>query len=81
MTARAQNPITERQSDVLRFIVTFMRSHGMAPTLREIADGVDIKSTNGANDHLRALERKGFISRAGGGKARAIRLLSSGGQS
>lgn len=55
--------LTERQLEVLKFIVDFMREYEIAPTLREIGDAIGIKSSNGVVDHLRALVRKGWISR------------------
>lgn len=53
--------LTERQQAVLVYIETFMARHGYPPTVREIGDGMGIRSTNGVNDHLRALERKGWL--------------------
>lgn len=55
--------LTDRQKEVLDVIVKFMVEHEMAPTLREIGDAIDIRSTNGVDDHLRALIRKGWVSR------------------
>ena len=56
-------PITERQKEVLDFIQRWIQVRGYPPTLREIAEGMGINSTNGVNDHLKALEKKGFLSR------------------
>jgi len=56
-----QNPITNRQRQVLDVIVTHLLDKGYAPTLREIGTSMKINSTNGVSDHLRALERKGWI--------------------
>lgn len=55
--------LTDRQAQVLNYIEETIREHGYAPTLREIGAFMGIRSTNGVNDHLRALERKGFLSR------------------
>jgi repressor LexA len=55
--------LTDRQLEVLRFIATRIEDHGYPPTIREIGEALDIRSTNGVNDHLKALERKGFLSR------------------
>jgi repressor LexA len=54
---------TARQKAVLDFIVQYTRREGSPPTLREIGKAFGIRSTNGVNDHLRALERKGYIRR------------------
>jgi repressor LexA len=48
---------------VLEFIQTTIDTDGYPPTLREIGNFMGIRSTNGVNDHLRALERKGYLTR------------------
>jgi repressor LexA len=55
--------MTDRQLEVLRFIARQIEELGYPPTIREIGEALDIRSTNGVNDHLKALERKGFLSR------------------
>ena len=55
--------LTDRQLEVLRFIARQIEDQGYPPTIREIGEALDIRSTNGVNDHLKALERKGFLSR------------------
>jgi len=55
--------ITDRQKAVLDFIASCIDERGYPPTLREIGNHLGIKSTNGVNDHLRALERKGYLTR------------------
>ncbi len=55
--------LTDRQLEVLRFIATEIEERGYPPTIREIGEALDIRSTNGVNDHLKALERKGFLTR------------------
>ncbi len=64
--------LTQRQRDILAFIAKCIRDEGMPPTIAEIGAAFGIASTNGVNDHLRALERKGYISRTN--KARGIHL-------
>jgi repressor LexA len=54
---------TDRQLEVLRFIARQIEDAGYPPTIREIGEALDIRSTNGVNDHLKALERKGFLTR------------------
>lgn len=56
-------PLTERQQSILDFIVERNRVQGFPPTLREIGQAFEIKSTKGVNDHLEALEKKGRIRR------------------
>jgi len=57
------NALTDRQLEVLRFIVQQIEDNGYPPTIREIGEALDIRSTNGVNDHLKALERKGYLTR------------------
>lgn len=72
-TGRAA-PLTERQRQVYDIIVASIRNSGYPPTLRELCEATGIRSNNGVTDHLRALTRKGYLSRAVG-KARGIRLM------
>lgn len=55
--------LTQRQKMVLEFIQNTISADGYPPTLREIGNFMGIRSTNGVNDHLRALERKGYLTR------------------
>ena len=66
--------LTDRQRQVLDFISDSIRKRGYPPTLREIGSHFGIRSTNGVNDHLRALEKKGFLQREDL-KSRALRPL------
>ncbi|HEX3770295.1 MAG TPA: transcriptional repressor LexA [Polyangiaceae bacterium] len=64
--------LTQRQQMVLDFIQQSIHDRGYPPTLREIGARMGIRSTNGVNDHLRALERKGYLTREDM-KSRALR--------
>jgi repressor LexA len=55
--------LTHRQRQALDFVTACLDERGYPPTLREIGEHMGIGSTNGVNDHLRALERKGYIVR------------------
>jgi len=68
--------LTDRQQQLLQFIEDHLRINGFPPSIREMADHMGIRSTNGVNDHLKALEKKGYIQRGAGLKSRAISLLS-----
>jgi repressor LexA len=57
------NKLTDRQRMVLEYICSSISDRGYPPTLREIGLKLGIRSTNGVNDHLRALERKGYLTR------------------
>ena len=56
-------PLTHRQKQALEYITVCLQSRGYPPTLREIGEHMGIRSTNGVNDHLKALERKGYLVR------------------
>ncbi len=60
---------------VLEFITLSISDRGYPPTLREIGSHMGIRSTNGVNDHLRALERKGYLKREDM-KSRALRPVN-----
>lgn len=64
---------------VLDFIKESIASRGYPPTLREIGAKMGIKSTNGVNDHLRALERKGYLTREDM-KSRALKPTAFSGE-
>jgi len=53
--------LTPRQSEVLSFIRDFIDDTGMPPTRAEIATKLGFRSANAAEEHLRALQRKGSI--------------------
>lgn len=55
--------LTDRQRQALDYITDCLTARGYPPTLREIGEHMGIRSTNGVNDHLKALERKGYLVR------------------
>ena len=70
-----QERLTERQQQILDFISFSITDRGYPPTLREIGRHFGIRSTNGVNDHLKALEKKGYLAREDL-KSRAMRPVS-----
>lgn len=66
--------LTERQQEVLDFIVEGVKMRGYPPTLREISQRFGISSTQGVRRHIDALEKKGYILREHG--ARSISVAS-----
>lgn len=68
-------PLTDRQQAVFNCISRSIQDRGYPPTLREIGQHLGIRSTNGVNDHLRALQRKGYLTREDM-KSRTLRLSS-----
>ena len=71
--------LTKRQAQTLEFIRHSIEERGYPPTLREIGEFMGIRSTNGVNDHLRALERKGYLKREDM-KSRALKLVEDPGK-
>ncbi len=69
--------LTSRQQQLLTFIGEHLAEVGYPPTIREMADHMGIRSTNGVSDHLKALERKGYIARERNAKSRALSLVSA----
>lgn len=74
----ARQPLTDRQAEVLDFISAAVLERGFPPTIREIGNALGIRSTNGVNDHLKALERKGYLTRSGS-KSRAMMVMDGAG--
>ncbi|MBN1906563.1 MAG: repressor LexA [Deltaproteobacteria bacterium] len=68
--------ISPKQREVLNFIKDKIREEGASPTYREIAEHFEYKSPKAAVDHVRALEKKGFL-RCHRGRSRGIELLIS----
>ena len=74
-TAETRDALTKRQQAVLDFITASIDERGYPPTLREIGEHFGIRSTNGVNDHLKALEKKGYLRREDL-KSRAMRPVT-----
>ncbi len=70
--------LTPRQKEIYDFLLKTIREKGYAPSIPEIGTRFKIASTNGVSDHLKALEKKGYIHRVG---KRAIEVLSAAGKS
>lgn len=67
--------LTARQSQILGLIIQQITQTGRPPTRAEIARTLGFRSANAAEDHLRALERKGYIQLAAG-TSRGIQLTA-----
>lgn len=68
--------LTRRQAQILELIKESVSSTGYPPTRAEIAAEFGFRSANAAEEHLRALKRKGMIEMIPGA-SRGIRLLTS----
>ncbi|MEO7385902.1 MAG: transcriptional repressor LexA [Gammaproteobacteria bacterium] len=70
--------LTLRQAEILHFIQRFIADTGMPPTRAEMARELGFRSANAAEEHLKALKRKGVIELLPG-TSRGIRLLEGRG--
>jgi repressor LexA len=68
--------LTDRQSEILKLIRELMEVSGYPPTRAEIAERMGFRSVNAAEQHLRALEKKGAIEIAEGA-SRGIRVCDT----
>jgi repressor LexA len=57
-------PLTRRQKQILDFLQSYIRTHGIAPSFEEIADHFSFSSLATVHEHLTNLERQGRIRRA-----------------
>ena len=55
--------LTPRQREIYEYVKENIMNRGYGPTVREIGNEFGIKSPNGVMCHLKALEKKGLISR------------------
>ena len=69
-----KDTLTARQSEILDLIRGHIADEGCPPTRAEIARTLGFRSPNAAEDHLRALQRKGYIEIVAG-SSRGIRLV------
>ena len=68
--------LTKRQSEVLSIVRKLINTTGRPPTRTEISDQLGFRSANAAEEHLRAIARKGFIELIPG-TSRGIRLIDN----
>jgi len=68
--------LTPRQSQILEMVQDFIAETGMPPTRAEIARELGFKSANAAEEHLRALQKKGVLELVPGA-SRGIQLKDS----
>jgi len=72
--AAMADELTPRQRQVLEAVEAFIRQHEYPPTRAELAQAMGMNSHNGAQEHLAALERKGFLKLLPG-ISRGIRVV------
>ncbi|MEW5875680.1 MAG: transcriptional repressor LexA [Candidatus Zixiibacteriota bacterium] len=56
-------PLTDRQLEIYEFVRDLIQREGRPPTMREIGEAFQIRSTNGVREALSVLEKKGYIRR------------------
>jgi repressor LexA len=71
--------LTDKQNQLLNFIISEIRENGMPPSISEMATYLKVSSKNGVAKLLDQLEEKGYVET--NGKARGITVLESLGQS
>lgn len=67
--------LTKRQQQIFNFILSNIERFGYPPTIPEIQHKFSFKSPNAVQDHLEALERKGYIARRPH-KSRGLEILN-----
>jgi repressor LexA len=67
-------PLSARQQQLLQRIVQFIAQHGRPPTRADLARAMGLRNRQGIDQHLRALERKGYLELEPG-IARGLRLV------
>lgn len=66
--------LTKRQNDTLECIKTYIVAHGYPPTVRELAEMLEVSSPATIQAHLDILSKKGYIKK-GGNRNRTIELM------
>src|SRR5438876_749666 len=80
MSSSPGQPLTARQQEILDWIRRHLERTGMPPTRAEIATGLGFRTASSAEDHLRALARKGALEILPGA-SRGLRLRERAGSS
>lgn len=70
----AQGKISTKQSEILDYIKAQIMTKGYPPSVRDICEAVNLKSTSSVHSHLETLEKNGYIRRDPT-KPRAIEIL------
>ena len=70
----AKQRITAKQQEILDYIKSEILNRGFPPSVRQICDAVNLKSTSSVHAHLETLEKNGFIRRDAA-HSRAIEIV------
>jgi repressor LexA len=74
MMARKREGLSERHRKIMEYLTDFIEEYGYSPSIREIGDAIDVKSTSLVDYYLNQLEEKEYISREGR-ISRSIRVV------
>jgi len=61
MVLQSPLPLSPRQQQILQRITEFMAQQGRPPTRADLAQALGLRNRQGIDQHLRALERKGYL--------------------
>ena len=67
----------DRRRAILRFVRAYVKKHGFAPSIAEVAEGVGLASKTAVRYHLETLRREGWVSWVDG-KYRSLQVTKSG---
>jgi repressor LexA len=70
------NEIKDKQLEIYEFLKIYTENKGYPPSVREICDAVNLRSTSTVHGHLKRLEKKGFIKRDPT-KPRALEIMET----
>ena len=68
--------ISKKQTEILEYIKSQILNKGYPPSVRDICEAVELKSTSSVHSHLETLEKNGYIRRDPT-KSRAIEIIIS----
>lgn len=74
------NNLTDRERDIYNYILNAIRNEGYSPSVRDICNALNMKSTSTVHTYLERLERKGMIQKESG-KSRTLRVENDGAHS
>lgn len=74
---RDRQKLSEKQRNILRFIETYIDTHGFPPTIRQIGEATNIASTSVVNYNLNKLVTAGYLARSAR-SSRGLRLVKNG---
>lgn len=68
--------LTKKQSEILEYVVGYIKDRGYAPSYREVGEHLGLASTATVHEHIKNLERKGYL-KSENGEARGIEVEST----